>query len=469
MTELAYLTVAQAAERLRRRDLSPVEYVTALLRRVDGLDGRLHSFVRLLPEQALAAARTAEAEIAKGAWRGPFHGIPTGLKDIVDLAGVPTTAQSRILLDNVAAADAAVTASLKAAGAVIMGKMATHEFACGGHTSFDTPFPPAVNPWKDGYFPGSSSSGPGAGLAAGFVAAAIGTDTGGSIRNPASACSLVGLKPTYGRVSRRGVMPLAYSLDHAGPMTRDVRDNALMLQVIAGHDPADPGSVERAVPDYAAGLEAGVKGLRIGVVRHFYQQDSACDPEMLAAIEAAIALYGKLGAEICDVALAPLADYGNCLTVILAAESYAVHEKWLQERPQDYAVLTRQRLLQGAFVRASDYVQAMRWRGLLARELDAKFRDVDVLLTASSFDPPPPLASPEVGRVLARQSRMPFNISGHPAIAVPAGFSKAGLPLSFQLAGRYFDEAMLYRVARAYERECGWHERHPDLTAAAAA
>ena len=277
MSVPAYLGIAEGAALLKAKKLSPVEWTQALIARVEAHDPKLNAFLRFTPDLALDDARRAEAEIAAGQWRGPFHGVPYALKDIVDYAGLPTTAHSRILIDNVARADAAVTQRLRAAGAVFMGKLATHEFATGG-PCFDLPWPPARNPWNRDCFTGGSSSGSGAALAAGFVPAAIGTDTGGSVRNPASLCGIVGMKPTYGLVSRRGVVPLAFSLDHVGPMTRTVRDNALMLDLIAGHDPADPGSANRAAGGYGAQLERGVAGLRVGVIRHFYARDMQADP-----------------------------------------------------------------------------------------------------------------------------------------------------------------------------------------------
>jgi aspartyl-tRNA(Asn)/glutamyl-tRNA(Gln) amidotransferase subunit A len=288
MTDLAWLTVAEAAELLRGRKLSPVEYTRALIERIERHDRKLNAFLRFTPDLALEDARRAEAEIARGEWRGPFHGVPYGLKDIVDYAGLPTTSHSKILKDNVATKDAAVTQKLRAAGGVFMGKLSTHEFAIGG-PSFDLPWPPARNPWNRDYFCGGSSSGSGAATAAGFLPAAIGTDTGGSVRNPAAMCGVAGIKATYGLVSRRGVFPLAFSLDHVGALTRTVRDNALMLDLIAGHDPLDPGSANRATGGYTSHLERGVKGLRIGVIRHFYTRDMEADPEMTAGIDAAVA------------------------------------------------------------------------------------------------------------------------------------------------------------------------------------
>ena len=463
MSALEYLGVAEASELLRAKKLSPVELTQAAIARVQAHDAKLDAFLRFMPEIALEDARRAEAEIARGEWRGPFHGVPYGLKDIVDYAGLPTTAHSKILQDNVAQADAAVTRRLRGAGGVFMGKLATHEFATGG-PSFDLPWPPARNPWNRDCFTGGSSSGSGAALAAGFVAAAIGTDTGGSVRNPASLCGIVGMKPTYGLVSRRGVVPLAFSLDHVGPMTRTVRDNALMLDLIAGHDPADPGSVNRATGGYCAQLARGIEGLRVGVIRHFYVRDMEADPEMTAALDAAASLLGELGAQVREIETARLDEYVACNRIILTSEAYAVHETWLRERPQDYGALARSRIMAGAFVRAADYINATRVRRKLTSEFHALFDRIDVALTASSMDPACRIDDPQaVEYTYGRQARAPFNVTGSPAVSVPIGFSRAGLPLAMQLVGKPFSEALLYRVAHAYEQACGWHERHPSL------
>ncbi len=374
--DLAYLGLARAAELIRRGALSPVELTRALIDRIERLDPAINAFLRLTPEAALADAKTAEAEIAAGRRRGPMHGVPYALKDIIDYAGLPTTAHSKILIDNFATQDAFVAARLRAAGGVHLGKLSTHEFAIGG-PSFDLPWPPARNPWSREHFPGGSSSGAGAGLAAGFFPAALGTDTGGSVRNPASMCGIAGMKPTYGRVSRRGVTPLAQSLDHIGPMTRTVRDNAMLLQVIAGRDPLDPGSADEPVDDYLAALDAGARGLRIGVVRHFYSEDCAAHPEQAAAIEASLRVWRDAGAAIEDVRLPPLQAWNAPTRVIIAAEAFAVHERWLRERPGDYGARGRERLLQGALLRAADYIQAQRERSRLTRVLgrrDARAR-----------------------------------------------------------------------------------------------
>ena len=464
MSDLAYLTIAEAGPLLKSRKLSPVEYAKALIERIEAHDKKLNAFLRFTPERALEDARRAEAEIGRGEWRGPLHGVPYGLKDIIDYEGLPTTAHSKVLADNVAKADAAVTEKLKAAGGVFMGKLSTHEFAIGG-PSFDLPWPPARNPWNREHFCGGSSSGSGASTAAGFLPVALGTDTGGSVRNPASMCGVVGIKATYGLVSRRGVIPLAFSLDHVGPLTRTVRDNALMLGLIAGPDAADPGSAGRACGDLMSGLDRGVEGLRVGVIRHFYTRDMEADAEMTAGIDAAVMKLAGLGAKVREVQTAPLPEYLACNRVILTSEAFAIHENWMRTRPEDYGALARERLMAGAFVRAAEYINATRLRRKLAQDFHALFADLDVIVTASSLDPACRIDDAEaIEHTYGRQARAPFNVTGSPALAVPAGFSKAGLPLSIQIVGKPFDEATVYRVAQAYEAATGWVDRHPTLT-----
>ena len=461
--DIAYLTIAKLGRAYDRRELSPVEVTRALLDRVAAHDGKLHSFIRVTEEVALAAAKAAEAELMAGRRRGPMHGIPYGLKDIVETAGIATTGHSKLRRDHVPQHDAEIVRRLKEGGAILLGKLATWEFALGG-PSFDLPWPPARNPWDRDRLPGGSSSGPGAAVAAGFMPAAIGTDTGGSIRGPAAFCGIAGLKPTYGRVSRRGVFPNTFTMDHIGPMTRSAEDIALMLQVIAGFDPADPGSADVAVPDYTLELERGVKGLRIGVIRHFYTQDVAADPEQVAQIDGAAALLARQGAEVREITLPALADFSACGQIILAAESYAVHERWLKQRPGDYGARARERLLAGAGLSAAHYLQAVRWRQRLKAQTLAAFAGLDVALTASSMDP---ACRIDDAAALAtnywRQARMPFNVTGQPGLVIPSGFAKNGLPLSLQIVGQPFGEAMCYRVAQAYEAATGWTKRHPTL------
>ena len=461
MTDLAFLGLADAAELIRAKKLSPVEYATALLARIERLDGKYHAFIRVTPDLALAAARTAEAEIMAGNWRGPLHGVPYALKDIIDFKGLPTTAHSKLLIGNLASRHAAVTERLEAAGGVLLGKLATHEFAIGG-PSFDLPWPPAVNPWGDNLFPGGSSSGSGAGLAAGLFPVALGTDTGGSIRNPASLCGITGMKPTYGLVSRRGVLPLSTSLDHVGPMTRNVRDNALLLDILAGFDAEDPGSARTPVTSYSAGLDGGVKGLTIGLVRHFHAEDMTADPEQAAAIDAAADVLRGLGATVREIRLAPLGQYATATRIILRAEAFAVHRHWLAERAADYGALARQRLLDGAAVSAADYIDAQRLRGRLVRQTSAAFAGIDAALAVSSMDPACRIDDEEAtARTYPRQARQPFNLTGQPALVIPAGFTRDGRPLSLQLIGEPFAEAKLYRIAEAYEQATRWLARHP--------
>ncbi len=461
MTDLAWLGIAEASQLIRARKLSPVEYAGALLQRIEAHDERYHAFIRVTPDEALTAARKAEAEIAAGRWRGPLHGVPFALKDIIDARGLPTTAHSKVLQDNIAKTDATVTRHLRAAGGVLLGKLSTHEFAIGG-PSFDLPWPPARNAWNADHHPGGSSSGSGAGLAAGFFPAALGTDTGGSVRNPASCNGIVGLKPTYGRVSRAGVVPLSFSLDHVGPMTRSVEDNALLLNILAGPDPADPACAHAPVQDATAGLRAGIKGMRIGVVRRWHEKDIEAHPEMARGIDAALEVLRRLGATLVEIDPGPLSDYATANRIILLSEAFAVHEKWLQERPEDYGALCRERLTAGAFYRAVDYVQATRRRAVLVRRWNEATRDVAVTITASSMDPACRIEdAAEFERTYSRQARAPFNLTGSPALSIPTGFSSAGLPLAMQIVGHPFDEATVYRVGWAYEQATDWHQRRP--------
>jgi aspartyl-tRNA(Asn)/glutamyl-tRNA(Gln) amidotransferase subunit A len=461
MSDLAYLGISDASDLIKARKLSPVEYTQGLLARIERLNPRFHAFLKLTPDIALADARRTEDEIGRGNWRGPLHGVPFALKDIIDYAGLPTTGHSKVLRDHVASADAVVTARLRAAGGIMLGKLSTHEFAIGG-PSFDLPWPPAVNPWGGAHFPGGSSSGSGVALAAGLAPATLGSDTGGSIRNPAAMCGITGLKPTYGLVSRRGVFPLSYSLDHVGPMTRTVRDNALMLQVLAGHDPDDPGSASVAIPDYTAGLASGIKGLKIGLVRHFYTTDMEAHPEQMKAMDEAVRVFQSLGAEVREIRLAPLADYATCCRTILVSEAFAIHRPWLAERADDYGALARQRILDGAAISSADYIDALRWRARLVKQALEAFAGVDVGLTVSAMDPTCRIDDADAClRLYPRQARQPFNVTGQPAIVVPAGCTADNLPLSLQLIGHPFQEPTVYRAAYAYEQATGWTKRHP--------
>jgi len=463
MSDLHWLSAAEIGAAYAARRFSPVELVGALLERIASLDPQIHAFIHLDAKGALAAARLAGQEIFAGRARGPLHGVPVGIKDIIDIAGEPTTCHSKILLENIARVDAEVVGRLRAAGAILLGKLSLHEFAIGG-PSFDLPFPPARNPWNVNHHPGGSSSGSGAALAAGFLPIALGTDTGGSIRNPAGTCGVVGLKPTYGLVSRRGVFPLAFTLDHIGPMTRSVRDAALALDVLAGHDARDPGSAAFAQGGFGADLERGARGLRIGFVRHFHESDMIAHPEVTAALDEAARVMKREGASVRDIRLPRLQDLAGVQRVFMLAESWAVHAQWLRERPADYAQVSRRKLMGGAFLSAGDYVHAQQRRLELIDAVNDAFHDVDILVCANSLDPACRIDDEEEGaRTYPRQARSPFNLTGHPALAMMCGLSKGGLPIAVQMVGRAHDEVTLLRAAAAYERATDWHTRRPPL------
>ncbi len=469
MSDSGFLTIAEAAGEIAAKRLSPVELTRACIERVHALDDRLHTIVHLTEERALAEARAAEAEIAAGRYRGPLHGIPIGLKDIVDTKGIPTTCQSKILQDNIPDADAACAERLAAAGTVLIGKTTTHEFADGG-PSFDLPEPPARNPWNTDHFTAGSSSGTGAGVAAGLFLGGIGTDTGGSIRGPAALCGIAGIKPTYGLVSRAGVAPAAFSLDHIGPMAWTAADCALMLQVLAGHDPRDPASASRPIPDYAASLGKGVKGLKIGVIHHFHEVDYPVSDGVRRGIDAAIATYHDLGAEIHEVSLSPLQDWGACGSLISITERAATYEEWARTRLGDFGERVQRRLMLGALVSGVDYVQAVRRRRELRGELRAAMEGLDVVLTASQTAEAPKIDAVPLWDTFAAPSfTMPFNVAGYPAVTVCAGFGAGGLPVAIQLVGKPFQEATLLRIADAFEKATPFRAARPPMRAAKAA
>jgi aspartyl-tRNA(Asn)/glutamyl-tRNA(Gln) amidotransferase subunit A len=459
--DIAFLTVAELGRAYDRRELSPVEVTKALLDRIATHDRALNSFIRVTEDVALAEARAAEAALMAGERRGPMHGIPYGLKDIVETAGIPTTGHSKLRQDYVPRDDAEIVRRLKVSGGILMGKLATWEFANGG-PSFDLPWPPARNPWDRERLPGGSSSGPGAAVAAGFVPAAIGTDTGGSIRGPAALCGIAGLKPTYGRVSRRGVFPNTFTMDHAGPMTRSAEDIAPMLQVIAGFDAADPSSEDRPVPDYRAALTERLDGLRLGLVEGWHDAPGA-HPDLAPAIAEAVAVLQSLGAILEPVRLSSLRDYTDCKTTISIAELYTIHEHDLRTRPQDFGRILRNRILPGALVRAEDYQAALRWRTALAREQFGALQRIDAFITAGARNIAEPARPDGAETLVASPSiTMPFSVSGVPAIAIPCGFSSAeAMPLSLQIAANLFQETTVLRIAHAYQQATEWHRRHP--------
>jgi aspartyl-tRNA(Asn)/glutamyl-tRNA(Gln) amidotransferase subunit A len=462
----AFPTIAGAATDIAEGHLSPVALTEACLARIDRHDATLHAFIRLERDCALAAARTAEAEIKAGRRRGVLHGIPVAHKDIYETAGIPTTCHSMLLQDYVPARDAFTVARLAEAGIVMLGKLATHEFAIGG-PSFDLPWPPARNPWSPEHFTGGSSSGTGAGIAAGFMLGATGSCTGGSIRLPAAYCGLAGIKPTYGLVSRTGIQPLAFTLDHAGPLAWTVEDCAILLHAMAAHDPADPGSADVSIPDYRSALTGDLKGLRIGVVRHFYEKDVTVSAEVGSATEASIGVLSRLGAAVKDVALPPLQDWNACGWLILSAEAYSVHEPWLKARYNDYGRNFRQRVTLGAFFTAADYQAAIRFRRELNSKLAKVMADVDLLVLPTTLTAAPKIDKvPAFGSIETPNLTIPFNVSGSPTLAVCNGFSPGGLPLSLQIVGRPFEEATVLHAGHAYERATQWKERRPALVGA---
>lgn len=454
MTSLADLPFSEVGALMQRGAASPVEYMRQVLDRVERANPVLRAFIQLSPESAMQQARRAEAELLAGRSKGPLHGVPYALKDLIDYAGVPTTANSRVLQHHVPGQHAHVTERLEQSGAIYIGKLVTNEFACGGSPK-DALHPAPLNPWNPEYITAGSSSGSAVAVAAALVPLALGTDTNGSIRNPASRCGVVGMKPTYGRVSRRGVLPLAPSMDHVGPMTRSVRDNALALQVLAGFDPLDPSCRDVPVQDYARQMLEGLKGLRIGVVADVFRNDPMADPEHNSAFDHCLAILSDAGARLEEVPLPGLEHFNAVARSLLSMEGFAVHEPWLKSVPHLYGSGAKGRLLQGAFFSAADFLHAQRLRAKLAAALAAATEHVDVIVTASCYD-----AAPRVDDSFAAarrhlyQLQMPFNVTGQPAMVMPTKVSPAaGMPLSIQLAGRPFDEATLYRVAYHLERQ----------------
>lgn len=465
-TDLPLLSLAEVARLLKRRAVSPVEVTRAVLDRIAAVDDRLNAFLTVTGDEALAAARRAERAIRARRYRGPLHGVPVSVKDLIQTAGIRTTCGSRILADWVPDTDATLISRFRQAGAILIGKTHLHEFAY-GPTNLNPHYGPARNPWDPERMTGGSSGGSGVAVATGCSYASIGTDSGGSVRIPAAFCGVVGLKPTYGRISRAGIFPLSWSKDHAGPITRTVADAALTLQALAGFDPADPGSSRQAVPNFSRGLTAGVKGLRLGVPREFFWED--VDSEVAAAVKKAVAVLAGLGASVREVRW-PMAVEAKALSfLIMGAESYSVHERWLKERPEDYGPDVRQRLAQGATILAADYLRAQRLRRRLIASLDAILKTCDVLLT-----PTVPVAAPRleetilkwpgqtesVTAALPRLTRA-FNLTGGPALSVPCGFTPGGLPIGLQIAGRAYDEATVLRVGHAYEQAARFRVRRP--------
>jgi aspartyl-tRNA(Asn)/glutamyl-tRNA(Gln) amidotransferase subunit A len=468
MVDLTTLTIAEASRRMLRQELSPVELTQAALERISALNPRLNAFITVLGEQAGVAAKTAEQELMSGRRRGPLHGIPIALKDLCATKGVRTTAGSKILSENIPVDDATVTCRLAEAGTILLGKLHMNEFAYGPDGD-NAHYGRAHNPWDLQRITGGSSSGSGAALAASLCLGALGSDTGGSIRIPAALCGIVGIKPTYGRVSRYGLTPLSWSLDHAGPMAKTVEDVALLLQAMAGYDARDPGSAQRPVPDYAAGLSGDVRGLRMGIPREYFFD--MLDPEVESAVRQAIAVLRSMGASIQEVSWPALRFVTLAALIIVLVEASAFHETWIRTRPKDYSPDIALRLKWGLFLPASAYLKAQRLRALLCQEGAQLWRQVDVLLTPATM-----LAAPHPGETHVRMGdrqmstreamlrlMRPFNLTGMPAMSLPCGFTTTGWPIGLQIAGKPFDEATVLRVAHAYEQQTDWHRRQPSL------
>jgi len=463
--DLTRLSLVEAMALLRRKAVSPVELAQASIARIERLNPALNAFITVTAEQALQQAREAEAEIQRGQWRGPLHGMPLALKDLIDTAGIRTTAASAVFKDRVPTEDAEVVRRLKTAGAVLLGKLNMHEFAYGG-TSVPSYYGAVHNPWNLGRIAGGSSGGSAAAVAAGLCFGALGSDTAASVRHPAAYCGIAGLKPTYGRVSTRGVIPLSWSLDHIGPLCRSAADAALLLETIAGYDPQEPSSVDRPTDRYASAIHARTAPLRIGLVRRPYFEE--LDPDIEAAVNAAIEVLTRITAGVRDVEL----PYTNVLLTIASAEAYAFHKPYFARTPQLYQAMTRHRLEQAANVSAADYVSARREMERLRWQADSAFSSVDLLVTPTTviapisiesgyLDPPLP---PDGTPVEFRNTHM-FDVLGLPAISVPCGFTRDGMPIGLQIAGPRFGESRVLTLAHAYQQVTDWHTRSPPVGA----
>jgi aspartyl-tRNA(Asn)/glutamyl-tRNA(Gln) amidotransferase subunit A len=456
MMDTQDLSIAEMGRALRAGTVTAQQLARDALSRIAARDPALQAFLLVTETRALEDARRADEELQAGHDRGPLHGIPYALKDIYDTAGIRTTCHSKLRVDHVPTADSVVAARLNDAGGILLGKLATHEFAIGG-PSFDLPFPPSRNPWNPQHITGGSSSGSATAIAARMVRMAMGSDTGGSIRGPAAWCGLVGIKPTYGRVSRRGVFPLSWTLDHCGPLSRNVEDAAITVQVLAGHDPQDSASADVPVPDYRAGLMRGVGGLRIGVPRAFFASAPAAMPTVIAGIDRTIALLRDAGATVEDVALPDYALFSAAGRVIMMAEAFAIHQADMQNRLLDYGEITANRFVLGAAITAADYINALRARRELTDAVNATLGRFDALLTASALNTAPRFdAAPDALSSASPMQTIPFNVTGHPAMSVPVGLAQNELPISVQIVGRPFDEAMVFRIGQAIEQLSAW-------------
>jgi len=460
--DLANLDLREAAELIRTKKVSPVELTKACLARIDALNSTLNCFITVTAEAALAQARAAESEVLKGKWRGPLHGVPIALKDLFDTAGVKTTAGSGVFKDRVPNEDAEVVRRLKDAGAVLLGKTNMQEFAFGG-SSLVSYFGAVRNPWGLAHIAGGSSGGSAAAVAAGLCYGALGSDTAGSVRIPASHCGIVGLKPTYALVSIRGVIPLSWSLDHVGPMARTVADTAALLQAIAGYDAQDVTSEEMKIPDYAQALRANVSSWRIGTPRDFFFAE--LDPEIAAAMKEALSVLEKITAGIRDVAFDASA-MESLRDVVRAAEAYTYHQEFVARTPELYQPVTLKRIQAGANVSAPAYIRGRLELARVRRAAGKLFESVDLLVTPTLPITPPAASDPRADDILPMvRNTSPFDVNGLPAISIPCGFTKQGLPMGLQIIGPHGGESAVFQLAHAYEQATDWHKRRPAASA----
>jgi len=462
--DLTKLTIREASDLIRKKKASPVDLTNACLARINRMNPALNAFITITAESALEQARAAESDVMRGNWKGPLHGVPIALKDLFDTAGVRTTAGSGVFKDRIPTEDAEVVRRLKAAGAVLLGKTNMQEFAFGG-TSLISYFGAVRNPWEPGHIAGGSSGGSAAAVAAGLCYGALGSDTAGSVRLPASHCGVAGLKPTYGLVSIRGVIPLSWSLDHVGPLARTVEDTALLLQVIAGYDEQDTTSEKINVPDYSHSIGMKVSSLRIGIPREFFFAD--LDPEIDAAIKEALSVLGKLAGGLRDVALQ--ADKMETLRdVVRAAEAYAYHREYVAKTPELYQPLILKRIQAGANVTTPAYIQGRRDLAEVRRKAEKWIEGVDVLVTPTLPIPPATISDPHADDILPTvRNTSPFDVNGWPAISLPCGFTRQGLPMGLQIIGPGGGESVVFQLAHAYEQATDWHKRRPPLPALA--
>ena len=468
-SELPFLSATELGSLIKSREVSPVEATEAYLERIPQVDGKLNSYITVTAERAMADAHQAEQEIVSGKYRGPMHGIPIGIKDQVYTKGILTTGGSTILKDFVPSEDATVVTNLIEAGAVLLGKLNMSEFAMGD--AFEHPYGRPHNPWDLSRNAGTSSSGSSAATAAFLCATSLGEDTGGSIRGPASFCGLVGIRPSWGRVSRHGVLGASWSMDQVGPISRTVSDCAITLAAIAGHDPKDGYTWDVPVPDYLAALSGGVQGLKIGVITERVQGD-AVDPQVRDLVVQAIAQLGELGAVVSEIDIPLIAQSAVISTTVTYGDVSGVHREGIDQHLKEYDYNLQLRLLTGAILPAQAHQKAVRLRHMLRQQILDALEQVDVLVMPTSSIPASPL--PEKAGVESKEAFMemlggrrsftaPFNLASVPALSINCGFTSEGLPVGLQIAGKPFDESTVFRVAHAYEQATDWHTRRPPV------